>query len=188
MKYDRQSAIIGDEGQKKLANSHVAIAGCGGLGCNVVTQLAMAGVGKFTLIDFDQISESDLNRQFVHSGNEGLKTKSMKQWISKLSQCDVRIINEKLTEENVIQFIKDADLVIDCLDNNNSRLILNDGIVKKNVPLIHGAVNGMHGHVTFILPKKTPCLACFLGEGEKNNSSLRATVSIICSFHAGQAI
>ena len=188
MRYDRQLDVFGKDGQSNIEGAHVAVAGCGGLGCKVATQLALAGVGRFTLIDFDTVSETDLNRQFVHCGKTGKKTESLKEWISEISGCEVESIDGRLTEKNVRDFVGDADIVVDCLDNNESRLILNDGIVEKKVPLVHGGTNSMRGQVTFISPGRTPCLACFLGKDGKDNSSVGAAVSAVASIQAAEAL
>lgn len=188
MKYDRQIGIIGKDGQKKLGDAHVAVAGCGGLGSTVITQLAMAGIGKFTIIDFDTIDETDMNRQFIHSNKKGLKTESAKEWTAGLSDCEIEIMSERLDGKNVMRFIGDSDIVVDCLDNNESRLVLNDGIIKKNVPLVHGGTDSMNGQVTFVIPGKTPCLACFLGKDSSENTSLGAAVSLIGSIQAAETI
>ncbi|MDD2778683.1 MAG: ThiF family adenylyltransferase, partial [Candidatus Methanomethylophilaceae archaeon] len=67
-RYIRQIPLVSEEGQERLAGSKVAVIGCGGLGCNVITQLAMAGIGEMVLVDKDAPSESDLNRQFIYAG------------------------------------------------------------------------------------------------------------------------
>ncbi len=188
MRYERQLKIFGAEGQKKIECAHVAVAGCGGLGCNVITELALAGVGKMTVIDSDYISETNLNRQFIHCGHGGSKTDSVKEWLMKISNCDVKAINAELTAENVLDFISDADIVVDCLDNNRSRIILNDGIIKKNVPLVHGGVNSTFGQVTFIIPGKTPCLSCILGKDSDDHSSVSPAVATIASIQAMEVL
>ena len=102
MRYSRQIPIIGDDGQKRIEQAHVAVAGCGGLGSNVITQLSVAGVGNFTIIDGDVIEESNLNRQFVHCGNSGSKALSMKDWILRNNpDAKVKVMDVSLNEENV---------------------------------------------------------------------------------------
>ena len=189
MRYSRQLPLFGKEGQKALNNVHVAVAGCGGLGSNVITQLCMAGVKHFSLIDNDVIEESNLNRQFVHCGKTGKKVLSMKDWILHIDpEAEVTVHNYCLTSNTVKDFLDGADIAVDCLDSNESRLILNEECVKNHIPLVHGGVSGMYGQVTFILPGFTPCLSCILGKGDGEKVSLGSAVSVIGSIQANEVI
>lgn len=189
MRYSRQIPIIGDDGQKRIEQAHVAVAGCGGLGSNVITQLSIAGVGNFTIIDGDVIEESNLNRQFVHCGNSGSKAMSMKDWILRNNpDAKVKVMDVSLNEENVNEFISSAEIVVDCLDNNETRSLLNDACVKRNIPMVHGGINGMYGQVTFIKPGITPCLSCFLGKGDNERSSIGSAVAVIGSIEANEVL
>lgn len=189
MRYSRQLPLFGKEGQKALNNVHVAVAGCGGLGSNVITQLCMAGVKHFSLIDNDVIEESNLNRQFVHCGKTGKKVLSMKDWILHIDpEAEVTVHDYCLTSDTVHDFLDGADIAVDCLDSNESRLILNEECVKNHIPLVHGGVNGMYGQVTFILPGFTPCLSCILGKGDGEKVSLGSAVSVIGSIQANEVI
>lgn len=188
MRFERQIPVIGEDGQKRLRDSTVAVAGCGGLGCNVITQLCMAGIGNIRIIDSDTISDSNLNRQFVHCGKEGSKVESMTEWIHRISDTDVTAFDERLTDENCVDFADGADIIMDCLDNNDSRMILNRYAVAKRIPLVHGAVNAMFGQVFLMIPGETACLSCFLGKDGGDGSSIGAAVSAIASVQAMEAI
>ena len=188
MRFERQIPVIGVDGQRRLRDSTVAVAGCGGLGCNVITQLCLAGIGNIRIIDSDVISESNLNRQFVHCGKEGSKVRSMAEWIRRISDTEVTSFDERLTDDSCQHFAEGADIIVDCLDNNASRMILNRFALSNDVPLVHGAVNGMFGQVFLMVPGETACLSCFLGKDGGDGSNIGAAVSAIASVQAMEAI
>lgn len=189
MRYSRQLPLFGDEGQRRIEKAHVAVAGCGGLGCNVITQLSLAGIGHLTIIDGDIIEESNLNRQFVHCGNTGSKVKSMEDWIRRNNpKANVKAMDTFLKEDNIDDFLSSADIVVDCLDNNESRSLLNEACVRKRMPLVHGGINRMYGQVTFIEPGVTPCLSCILGKGDGERISVGSAVAVIGSIEANEVL
>ena len=189
MRYSRQLPLFGDVGQRKIENAHVAVAGCGGLGSNVITQLSLAGIGYFIIIDGDVIEESNLNRQFVHCGNTGSKVKSMEDWIRRNNpKANVKAMDTLLKEDNIDDFLSSADIVVDCLDNNDSRMSLNEACVRKRIPLVHGGINRMYGQVTFIEPGVTPCLSCILGKGDGERISVGSAVAVIGSLEANEVL
>lgn len=190
MRFDRQIPIFGEEGQKRIGSAHVAVAGCGGLGCNVITQLVSAGIRHITIIDHDDISELNLNRQFVYAGRDGRKVSVMKEWILSLApDAEVTVFDEKLSNDNSDEFLKDADVAVDCLDDNASRLVLNDGVLRKNIPLIHGAIDAMYGQATVVIPGKTPCLGCILRNRKPTTiPSVSSAVSFIASVQVNETL
>jgi molybdopterin/thiamine biosynthesis adenylyltransferase len=168
-RYERQILYtgFGEEGQKKLNQSHVVVAGLGGLGSSASLYLTCAGVGHVTLIDCDRVELSNLNRQVLHYEEDIGKGKpfSAEQKLSKLnSSIEVTTVFKAITEHNAREIIKGANLVIDGMDNFKTRFIVNKACVAEGIPFIHGGVNGLFGEVTTILPKKTPCFACIFPE------------------------
>ena len=164
-RYRRQILIDGwgAETQDKLRNSKVFIAGVGGLGCPVALNLTSAGIGNITICDADTVDVSNLNRQFLHAEkNIGVdKTTSALQILSGFnSGINFTTISEKITTDNVDELVADADIILDCLDNFAGRYALNQCAIRKQIPLVHGAVWGMEGRVTLFTPPTTPCLAC----------------------------
>jgi Dinucleotide-utilizing enzymes involved in molybdopterin and thiamine biosynthesis family 2 len=157
----------GEVGQQKLANAHVAVVGVGGLGCPIDLYLAAAGVGKITIIDADVVEETNLNRQILHWSNDIGKPK-VQSAVEKLRQFNPQVtvipIHGRLTEETVEEWLKDADIIVDALDNFPMRLMLNRYAVKTRKPLVHGAIYGWEGRATTILPYETACLACIFEE------------------------
>ncbi len=192
-KYNRQMLLFGEKGQEKLKNSKVLVAGAGGLGSPVSTYLAIAGIGKIILADFDSVDVSNLNRQFLHHEKDigRLKVESAKEkLLSMNSDIEVETISEMLTESNLDSLIPECDVIIDALDNLETRHMLNRLAVKRRVPLIHGAVTGYDGQVTTIVPGKTPCFYCIFPRISKKEvfPILGTTSGIIGSIQVNEAI
>ena len=192
-KYIRQIMLFGEEGQEKLKNAKVFVAGAGGLGSPVSTYLAVAGVGKIIIADFDSVDLSNLNRQFLHHekdiGREKIKSAEEKL-LSMNPEIKVETIREKITDENAGSIVPPCDLIIDALDNFDTRHVLNRLAVERNIPLIHGAVSGYRGQATTIIPGKTPCLCCIFPSSFKKEvfPVLGTTPGVIGSIQANEAI
>ena len=168
-RYGRQMMIDGwgEEGQTKLKTSSVFIAGAGGLGSPVSIYLAVAGVGELRICDADRPELSNLNRQILHTDARigELKAVSAEKTLRELNPT-VRIVtySEYLDEKSVERIVGKPDIVVDCLDNFETRYLLNSYCVKNNTPFVHGAIWGMIGQVTFLHPPETPCLECLVPE------------------------
>jgi molybdopterin-synthase adenylyltransferase len=162
-RYARQTMIFGEEGQEKLKNAKVFIAGAGGLGSPISVYLAVAGVGNITLVDHDIVELSNLNRQILHGDPDinRKKTESAEETLTNLNaDINVNIISETITDENVYDLLGDSDLIVDAMDNFDTRHTLNKAAFKLNIPYFHGAVSGFEGQATTIIPGKTACLNC----------------------------
>lgn len=153
-RFERQLSLIGDSGQRALSESCVAVIGCGGLGSIVITDLASAGVGHLILVDGDTVSESNMNRQFIHAGRMGSsKAESAAEWVSKLyPDCKVDIFSKYLGLDDS-ELISDADVVVDCLDSSEDRVMLGHMCIKEGKVLVHAAVDAYHGQVAVIRPE-----------------------------------
>ena len=193
IRYNRQLIIpdFGEEGQSKLKGSHAVIMGIGGLGCASATYLTAAGVGHITLVDFDIVELSDLNRQILY-WEEDIGEKKVAIAQKKLSQLNPLIqitpVFSKITEENVLSIIDGAQVVVDGLDNVATRLAVNAACVKNKIPYIYGGVSRLRGMVTTIIPGETPCLACFSPQGVGGLGVLGVTPAIIANLQALEAI
>ncbi len=160
-RYDRQIMIFGKEGQEKLKNSKVAVVGVGGLGSPVAYYLAAAGV-NLLLIDEQTPELSNLNRQILHWEDDlGQNPKPLSaKW--KLEHFNSDIIIEtfvgRLTRENIDRILGGVDVIVDCLDNFETRYLLDEYAHKRGIPLIHAAVEGLYGQITTIIPGKTKSL------------------------------
>jgi len=165
LRYRRQIfyPYLGEEGQEKLRNAHVVIAGAGGLGSPNAIYLAAAGIGHLTLIDSDVVSLSNLNRQILHYDQDIGREKvfSGAEKLRRLnSTVQVTPMVERIDQNNAARLIEGAQVVIDGLDNFETRLILNQACFTLDIPFIHGGVHSLMGEVTTIIPGKTPCFAC----------------------------
>jgi molybdopterin/thiamine biosynthesis adenylyltransferase len=164
-RYDRQISIkgFGEEGQAKLKQAKVFIAGAGGLGSVTTTYLAAAGVGMIRVVDHDQVELSNLNRQVLH-WDEDIGKKKVDSAAEKLKRLNptvkVEAIEEMITEANTSQLVNGFDLIIDAMDNLPARYLLNKVAIERNIPLFHGAVHGFEGRAMTIIPGETACLRC----------------------------
>lgn len=191
--YTRQLPLIGEAGQAALSQATVFIAGAGGLGSPVALYLASAGVGSLRIADLDIIDKSNLNRQILHHADRvgTSKVESAKLTLEAHNpDCHIEIFNEKIDDDSILRMIGNADLIIDCLDNFETRYVLNRAALRLNKPLLHGAVASYSGQLTLIVPGKTPCLSCIFphAESTKSPAVLGATCGIIGSLQALEAI
>ncbi len=164
-RYDRQIVIegFGEEGQQKLKQAKVFIAGAGGLGSPVSMYLTTAGVGVIRIVDHDRVELSNLNRQVLH-WDKDIGKRKVNSALEKLRQLnqgvEIEAIEKMITEANASQLVADSDLIVDAMDNLPTRYLLNKTALDKGIPLFHGAVYGFEGRVMTIIPGKTACLMC----------------------------
>jgi len=167
-RYDRQIRLpsLGEEGQRRLKSAKVLVVGAGGLGSPCSIYLAVAGVGHIVVYDSDRVELSNLNRQILHGDDDvgRLKAESAKEKLQRLNRSiHVETCADRLDEERVEEAVRDADVVIDCLDNFATRYLLNEACVNLRKPLVHATIYGLDGHLTTIIPGRTPCIACLYG-------------------------
>ncbi len=155
----------GAEGQKRLGASHVFVAGIGGLGCAAATYLAAAGVGKLTICDCDLLELSNLNRQVLYSTVDvGSPKAPLAAARLRALNPDIEIIPDltEIDHANAAGLIGDATVVVDCLDNLETRVALNRAAIATRVPMVYAACSELTGHLSFLRPPDTPCLECFV--------------------------
>ena len=159
---------IGIAGQLKLKNSSVICIGAGGLGSSVLLYLAAAGVGKIGIVDNDQVEKSNLQRQIIHETDTvgNLKIESARERIKRLNpNTEVLIFQKRINSKNVLDIIKDFDVICDCSDNFGTRYLINDACLILNKPLVFGSVQGFEGQVSvFNLFQNSPNLRDLLPE------------------------
>ena len=165
---------IGFKGQLKLKNSSVICIGAGGLGSSVLLYLAASGIGRIGIVDNDQVEKSNLQRQIIHETNTvgNLKINSAQERIKRLNpNIEVTTFNKRINSENVIEIIKDFDIVCDCSDNFGTRYLINDACLILNKALVFGSVQGFEGQISvFNLNKKSPNLRDLLPESPVKNN------------------
>jgi len=168
-RYNRQMLIPGwgKEGQERLKAASVFVAGAGGLGGPVSIYLAVAGVGEIRICDADVVDLSNLNRQILHRDDRVGHPKADSAGVTlRELNPSINIVPQRafLDAHSVTAIIGKPDLVLDCLDNYEARYLLNTYCIEHNIPLIHGAIWGMTGQVTFMHPPATPCMRCLVPE------------------------
>lgn len=202
-RYEKQILIeeIGKEGQKKLVEGSVAIIGCGALGSHVANLLARAGVGKIRIVDRDFVEIDNLHRHALFDEDDAKnmmpKAIAAKEKLQKInSDVEIEAIVADVNATNVEKIIEGVDIVIDALDNMETRFLINDACIKHNVPWIHGAVIATEGFTMNILPGKTACLRCLLPSPPPPASLptcdtagvMGGVVSVVASLEATEAI
>jgi adenylyltransferase/sulfurtransferase len=202
-RYSRQMRFygVGAEGQRKLANARVTLCGCGALGTVLANALVRAGVGHLRLIDRDFIETSNLQRQVLfdeHDVAENLpKAEAAARKLGAInSSVYVEPVVADIDRTNIVELVRDADLILDGTDNFEIRYLINDAAVKFGMPWVYGGCIGSHGQTMTILPGETPCLRCVFeaapapGEAATCETAgvLGPIVNIIASYQATEAI
>src|SRR3984885_14042319 len=166
-RYSRQVLYpgIGASGQRRLAQSHVAVVGCGATGAAAAALLARAGVGTLTLVDRDFVEESNLQRQVLFDeadAREALpKAEAARRKIAQFnSQTRVHAHVADLVPSNIHALLSGAAILLDATDNFETRYLLNDYAVEQGRPWIYAAAVGAYATTLNILPGETACLAC----------------------------
>jgi sulfur-carrier protein adenylyltransferase/sulfurtransferase len=165
MRYSRHTLLpeVGVEGQLKLLNAKVLLVGAGGLGAPAALYLAAAGIGTLGLVDDDEVDESNLQRQVIHNTTRvgQPKTESARQTIEELNP-DVEVIEHRtrLDATNIIDIIKDYDVIVDGADNFPTRYLLNDASVRLRKPVVSASILAFDGQISTFVPFEGPCYRC----------------------------
>jgi adenylyltransferase/sulfurtransferase len=161
---------VGGKGQEKLLNSKVLVIGAGGLGSPAILYLAAAGVGTIGIVDFDVVDFSNLQRQIIHNTERvgTPKVESARRTVEMLNP-DVKVItyNTRISKENIMDIIKDYDVVLDGTDNFPTRFLINDACYFAGKPLVSAAMLRFEGQVSvfdFRNKEQSPCYRCLFPE------------------------
>ncbi len=199
-RYSRQILFssIGEEGQKKLLQSHVFIVGAGALGCASAEMLTRAGIGKITIIDRDYVDWSNLGRQQLYTEDDAEqklpKAVAAKKHLQNINS-DIEI--EAIVGDFSLDFeedVQDADLIIDGTDNFETRFFINDLAMKYEIPWIHGAVVRSYGLSVSIIPEQTPCLHCLINTIPSDGMTcdtvgvISPAVQMVASYQTAEAL
>ncbi|MEM6050947.1 molybdopterin-synthase adenylyltransferase MoeB [Erwinia sp. P7711] len=166
LRYNRQIVLRGFDfdGQEKLKASKALVVGLGGLGCAASPYLASAGVGHLTLLDFDVVSLSNLQRQILHHDDRiGVaKVESARQQLSAINpHVTLETIDEQQNDAQLAALIARHDVVLDCTDNVATREQLNKLCYASKTPLVSGAAIRMEGQISvFSWQQEAPCYRC----------------------------
>ena len=166
LRYNRQIVLRGFDfdGQEKLKAAKALIVGLGGLGCAASPYLASAGVGQLTLLDFDTVSVSNLQRQILHRDAQvGLaKVESARRQLSEINPYTIlKTVDRQLADAGLAELIAQHDVVLDCTDNVTTREQLNRLCFASKTPLVSGAAIRMEGQISvFTWQQAEPCYRC----------------------------
>ncbi|MBV2187796.1 molybdopterin-synthase adenylyltransferase MoeB [Providencia rettgeri] len=183
LRYNRQIILRGFDfdGQEKLKAGKVLVIGLGGLGCAATQYLAAAGVGHLTLVDFDTVSLSNLQRQVLHRDAtiDIPKVDSAKTQLAAINpHIQIDTVNAQLDDVQLDELIAHHDVTIDCTDNVAIREQLNRLCLPRKKPLVSGAAIRMEGQLSvFTYEESTPCYHCLSRLfGENNLTCVEAGV------------
>lgn len=200
LRYSRQIMLpdVDLDGQDKLLAARVLIIGLGGLGSPVAMYLAAAGVGHLTLVDFDAVDLTNLQRQIVHTtARIGMnKAASAAQSLRELNPgVKIETIEKSLATDELLAQVKLATVVVDCTDNFQTRFAINAACVAAKVPLVSGAAIRLEGQVAVFdaRAETSPCYRCLYEEDSDDltcaaNGVLAPLVGIIGSMQALETI
>jgi sulfur-carrier protein adenylyltransferase/sulfurtransferase len=176
-RYSRHLIIpdVGMTGQKRLKNSRVLVIGAGGLGSPALLYLAAAGVGTLGIAEFDEVDESNLQRQIIHGQSDVGKSKALsaKESIAETNPLvNVVLHNERLDNDNVLQVFENYDLIIDGTDNFATRYMVNDAAYFLKIPYVWGSIYRFDGQASVFWPtfegpdgqSEAPCYRCLYPE------------------------
>ena len=172
-----------------LRDRTAAVIGCGGLGCHIATHLVCAGIERLIICDFDTVSESNLNRQFLYTYADVGKPKVQlaKERLSAINpDAVIEAVSEKIKRPKDLSFADGADIVFAALDNLDARKTLQEYCRRKGKPLANGGVNGFYGTAYLWIPGRTPDLAAagLLERANARTVSISSTVGIIAALEA----
>jgi adenylyltransferase/sulfurtransferase len=168
-RYSRHLIIpdVGMSGQKRLKNSKVLVIGAGGLGSPALLYLAAAGVGTIGIVEFDEVDESNLQRQIIHGQSDigQPKAESARSSIAETNPyVNVVVHNERLDNDNVLQIFEQYDLIVDGTDNFATRYLVNDAAVLLGKPYVWGSIYRFDGQASVFWAEHGPCYRCLYPE------------------------
>ncbi|MGY2875921.1 sulfur-carrier protein adenylyltransferase/sulfurtransferase [Marmoricola sp. URHA0025 HA25] len=171
-RYSRHLIIpdVGMTGQKRLKNAKVLVIGAGGLGSPALLYLAAAGVGTLGIAEFDEVDESNLQRQVIHGQSDVGRSKALsaKESIAETNPLvEVILHEERLDNDNVMEVFRGYDLIVDGTDNFATRYMVNDAAYFLGIPYVWGSIYRFDGQASVFAPtlvEDAPCYRCLYPE------------------------
>jgi len=170
-RYSRQVLFrdIGEAGQRKIMQARVLLCGCGALGSALADGLTRAGVGFLRIVDRDFVELSNLQRQVLFDEQDiaeqlpkaiaaGRKLRRIN------SSIEIETLVADIDHTNILKLFEGVDLVLDGMDNFETRFLINDAALETRIPWIYGGCIGSHGQTMAIFPFETACLRCLIEE------------------------
>jgi adenylyltransferase/sulfurtransferase len=206
MKLDRYArqirfAPLGEEGQQRLVQSRALVCGCGALGSVIANTLVRAGIGRVRIVDRDFLELNNLQRQVLYDEDDvaaGLpKAIAAKNRLEKInSQVEIEAIVADVDHTNIQRLLDGVDVLVDGLDNFETRFLLNDAALNFHIPWVYGGCIGSEGQTMTILPGETPCLRCLIAETPPPGTTptcdsagiLGPVINVIASLQSMEAI
>ncbi|MBE99157.1 HesA/MoeB/ThiF family protein [Flavobacterium coralii] len=192
MRYLQQTLVseFSVGGQAMLNKAKVLIVGAGGLGTPVATYLAAMGIGTIGIADFDIIQETNLHRQFAFTPTDlGKRKTEVLSTMLRKQNPDIKVYCHEvaLRSENAADILSKYDLICDCTDNVNTRILLDKTCNVLNKKLLYGAVRGWEGYVTVLHGKALIGLNDIFSESDllfesQNNCSVSGVISTVCGI------
>ncbi len=175
-RYHRHIMIpeIGPEGQEQIKYSKVLVVGAGGLGCPALQYLSAAGVGKLGIMDDDIVDETNLQRQVLYGSGDIGKLKAIiarQRLIESNNLPDYHVLNIKLNKKNVMEVIKEYDIIVDATDNFPSRYLINDACVILGKPMVYGSIYKFEGQISVFNYKNGPTYRCLYPRPPENQEA-----------------
>jgi adenylyltransferase/sulfurtransferase len=216
-RYQRQMLLpgFGEAGQQRLAESTALILGCGALGSVVAEMLARAGVGHIAIVDRDFVELTNLQRQVLFDEDDAAaampKAEAAKRRLARInSAVEVTAIVDDVNHSNIARFAAGADVLVDGLDNLETRYLANDFAVKTGTPFVYGAAVGTIGMAFTVLPRlpggaawetadgggATPCFRCLFEDTPPPGTTascetagvVGSATGIVANFQVTQAL
>ena len=183
-RYARNLPTLTPKEQARLGQKHVLLAGCGGLGGQLLELLLRAGVGEITAVDADAFEESNGNRQLLCTAETlGQRKVCAAEARARLVRPDVRFhaFEGILDAESAPELLKTCDLALDAPDNIQGRLALADACAGAGIPLVHGAVAGLCAQVAVVAPGSGLLRRIFEGAAEPADKSVLVPACAMCA-------
>lgn len=168
-RYSKQILLagIGTAGQEKIKKARVLVVGAGGLGCPVLQYLTAAGVGKIGIVEFDTVSETNLQRQILYGSDDLGKLKAIiaRNRLAQLNSfVEVEIFNVRLESSNAPKIFSGFDIIVDATDNLETRYVISDACVALDKPMVHGGIYKFEAVVSVFNYLGGPDYRCFIPE------------------------
>lgn len=194
-RYLKNMHTLSPEENGRLKNFRVCVVGCGGLGGYIIELLGRLGIGHITAVDGDVFEETNLNRQLL-SDMDSLDTSKAEAAQKRMGKVNplikVKAVRERITPDNGEEILEKHDVVIDAVDNIESRILLQELCSRLKLPLVHGAIAGWYGQVTTIFPGDRTLEYLYSNKGakslEKELGNPSFTPALVAAVQVSEAI
>ncbi len=194
-RYIRNKNMFTDEDMKIFQKTKVCVIGCGGLGGYIIEMLSRIGIGEISIVDGDNFCENNLNRQLISKEKNIGESKALeaKKRVEEInSNIKINALVEYIDKENVDRILEGQDIVIDALDNIETRKLLGNSAKKNKIPYIYGAIAGWYGQVSTIFPEDNTLDYIYKNKitrgKEKDLGNPSFTPGVIASIQVSEAI